>query len=401
MESDLLRVSDGTSGGKREKKKLRIYTCTPVSFRADESTFFMRDTGLICTKLLAMDVESKCIMPLPNHEGDLTERIIRTDMYNLKDPDWWRARKLDGLVLYSWGAPRFIKVARAVHKAGIPLYIHVDASSFDPWWEPSIPLAKRIPLFFRRMSIDWFRALHFSYADVISASLPFIEKNFRKRRFYGERIADKCVSWPAPVEELFRYDDTEKKRRVICVGRWDDAIQKRPHFLMRVLELVAQRCGDVEADIYGFITEEMERWHAGLPEESRCRIRLCGFLDHSCLPSVYNDAQVLLVPSSFEGTCLAAAEALCCGCSLVVSNRPGKMDNLMWYTTLDAGAISCEDTPESMADAVLEELERWLRGERNARDIAAAWQPFFHMGVNLNRILKIFEKVRLSDVSSK
>lgn len=125
-------------------KYKRIYCCTPVSFHANEH-FFIRDTGLISTVLRDMGVESKCIMPLPFHDDDQREHIIRTEFANLESSEWWKSLQIDALVLYSWGAPRYRKIARAIHRAGIRLHIHMDTSgNFEGPALKSLPLVKRI-----------------------------------------------------------------------------------------------------------------------------------------------------------------------------------------------------------------------------------------------------------------
>lgn len=105
----------------------KISTCTPISFEANEH-FHIRDTGLISATLRTLGVESKCIMPLPHHKGDLDLPLIRTEMENLRDSKWWKNLGIDCVVLYSWGAPKYTKIARAIKKAGLELMIHMDFS---------------------------------------------------------------------------------------------------------------------------------------------------------------------------------------------------------------------------------------------------------------------------------
>ena len=98
----------------RSKKKMRmnlkgrkIYCCTPVAFIADESTFFIRDTGLVSRSMRNDGAESKVIMPLPYYEEDLRDEILRTEYKNLESAAWWRSLQLDAVILYSWAYPRY------------------------------------------------------------------------------------------------------------------------------------------------------------------------------------------------------------------------------------------------------------------------------------------------------
>ena len=96
---------------------MRLFTCTPVEFGGGPD-FFARDSGLLCRGLQSLGIESRAIMPgevMAIDEPDL----IRTAYANLESPAWWREQKIDVLVLYAWGRPKFRKVARAIHDAGI------------------------------------------------------------------------------------------------------------------------------------------------------------------------------------------------------------------------------------------------------------------------------------------
>ena len=80
-------------------KPPRIYTCTPFSFHGDVS-FYTRATGLLCRSLQALGAESRTVMPPPPREGDLPGApFMRAPMRKLRSAAWWRAQKLDGVVL--------------------------------------------------------------------------------------------------------------------------------------------------------------------------------------------------------------------------------------------------------------------------------------------------------------
>ncbi len=370
----------------------RIYTCTPVSF-VTEARFFARDTGLIHTRLKALGAESRCILALPHREGDLPDpegRVIRATLQQLESPDWWRALDIDGVFLYSWGAPRYRKVARAIHLAGIRLAIHLDMGAAPTLWDRTLPLPKRIARMVRELVVDFQRARHLSYADVITASVP-VQKELGGRLFY-RKLAGRYHTMPCPVVPHFEYDGTVKTARVIAVGRWNDVRQKRPQLLMQALEQMAARAPGVEAEVYGTMTDDMRAWHAGLPEGSRERIHLCGFVPSAELPKVYKRAQVVFCPSLFESSCIAVAEGLCCGCSVVCSDRPGLMDSVMDYaTTPGCGRLPKQDTGTAMADALAAELESWQNGERDPHAIASRWQAIFHVDGLLSRIFGPFQ----------
>lgn len=366
----------------------RIFTCTPVAFHGNDF-FFSRDTGLICMNLRKLGAESMAVMPLPFHEDDIREDIIRVPMEELKSADWWCSLNLDGVVLYSWGAPRYTAIARAIKKAGIKLVIHLDSNGdfFDEAWTPRPPFLQRCKNVATHAAIDFLRARHLKLADVITMSPPVAEM-LRHRLFYGAAVADRAEMMPCPVSPRFAYDGRTKQRKVVCVGRWgaEDDI-KDPGLMMQTSQLLVEKDSSVVVEIYGRYREPVAAWHAALPEQQKARVLLKGFTPSAALKDVYCDAMVGFCTSKRESTHIASAEALCCGCAVVIPARPS-LSLPQWYASKDSGTVARVDTPESLADAVLEELGQWETGKRNPQAIAAYWQPFFHADKVMGRIFR-------------
>ena len=363
----------------------RIFTCTPVAFHGD-ARFFTRDTGLICMNLRKLGAESMAVMPLPFHEDDIREDIIRVPMEQLKSADWWRSLKLDGVVLYSWGAPRYTAIARAIKKAGIKLVIHLDTNG--DFFLDAAPrkrsLATRLKEAVTHPLIDILRARHLEYADVITCAEPVGEAIVRKPLYGG--LKGKFANMACPVSPSMAYDGRPKKDRIIAIGRWDDVCQKRPEMLMQTLSVLYERGCPASTDIYGKITDDLRAWHAALPREMQAKINLVGLVPNHMLYDVYNTAKVLICPSLYEGSHNVSAEMLCCGGSVVSACQPILLRDVVWYTTKDSGTVAKADTPESLAQAALAELHAWESGHRNPAAIAAAWQPFFHANEVMARI---------------
>ncbi len=368
-------------------KYKKIYCCTPVAFHANDG-FWIRDTGLISNTLRTMGSESKCIMPLPHYEDDQNEHLIRTEYKNLKSVAWWKSLGIDALILYSWGAPKYLPIARAVRKAGIRLIIHMDTSgNFEGSnWE-ELPLLKKFYRYFRVKITDFFRAKHMRQATVLTMG-PTVVKQISKRLFYGKWVCTKTCPTACPVSPSMRYENTKKEDIILCIGRWQDENQKRPEFMMRTLEQYYATGGTATTKIFGHITEKLKKQYSELPPKTAARIQLCGYTRNALLKDEYNKAKIMLCPSKFEGSHNVSAEALCCGCSIVTTNRPDSLKNLHWYTSKNSGTISEKDTPESLAAAIQQELEEWQKGNRNPQIIAEAWQPYFHVDKVLNNIFQ-------------
>jgi len=61
----------------------------------------------------------------------------------------------------------------------------------------------------------------------------------------------------------------------------------------------------------------------------RDRVRFLGFLNQSALPSVYNSADVMVLPSEYEPFGLVVNESMLCSCPVIVSDRVGAGDDLV------------------------------------------------------------------------
>lgn len=363
----------------------RIFTCTPVAFHGDER-FFTRDTGLICMNLRKLGAESMAIMPLPFHEDNIREDIIRVPMEELKSVDWWCSLNLDGLVLYSWGAPRYTAIARAIKKAGIKLVIHLDTNG--DFFLDAAPrkrsLATRLKETVTHPLIDILRARHLEYADVITCAQP-VGESILQKPFYSI-LRGKFYPFACPVSPTMRYDGRSKENQIIAIGRWDDVYQKRPEMLMGALAALYEQGCSAVTKIYGNITDDMQVWQASLPQETQAKVHLAGLVPNHILYDVYNSAKVLLCPSLFESSHIVSAKMLCCGGSVACACQPVLLRDVVWYTTINSGTVAKEDTPEALADAIRRELGQWEKGRRSPSGIAAAWQPLFHADKVMERI---------------
>ncbi len=349
-------------------------TCTPVAFHANDY-FFTRDTGLICRELQKMGHKCRVIMPLPAHADDLPTRdLLRVPAKALYSSAWWKEQRLDGVVLYSWGDPRYTGIARAIRRAGMKLIVHFDSSGelHEHLSRPSGKLLNKA----KDVLINLLRRKHLSLAHTITTSRPCIE-SLRRDPYYGAAIAEKCTEFPTPVNGCFQYNGVEKQARIICTGSWQLPV-KRAGFMMKALEMLLSSHSTVKVDICGPTPPELENWHNALPGHIRSRIILHGQCTHEKLSQLCNEASISLCTSESEGSHGASAEALCCGCSVVCPPRP-LLSVVRWYTSRESGTVATEDTPDSICQALMAELKNWELGNRSAGRIADTWQQCFQV----------------------
>lgn len=364
-------------------KGRKIYCCTPVAFRADESTFFIRDTGLVSRTVRSEGAESKVIMPLPYYEEDLRNEILRTEYRNLESADWWRSLQLDVVILYSWAYPRYLSIARAIHKSGTKLIIHLDTNGFT-----YLRRTKNLYRLSKDIVHDILRSWHLNYADLITMSMPVLEK-LGKSLFYSSTVSKKGFSCATPIAGSYVPSSKPKQYKVTCVGRWSDEKDdevKRPEFCLQTAEALVRMDKGVVVEIYGRFGDRMKALHGNITVGKE-RVLLKGFISNKDLPNVYQSSMVNYCSSRSEGTHISSGEALCCGCSVAVTPRK-ELNVVQWYTSRDSGTVAEEDTPESLAMAICRELQLWKEGKRNSESIANSWKMEFAFHGAIQKLLK-------------
>lgn len=378
---------------------MRIFTCTPVAFGGGPD-FFARDSGLLCRGLQTIGIDSRAVMPgerKPEDEADL----IRTNYHNLESSDWWQSQQLDALVLYAWGRPKFRKVAKAIHDAGIFLILNLDScgqvsplTGLPKWlhaqWNFSgqghdrsafVKFGKLIAyrLTFGLLMTDPLRAVHLKCGDVIACVSPGSADYFRRlcRTYGGENLAERVKVIPHSVENGFRYSGTTKLRQVVCVGRWGDQAQKRRWLLMKVMNKLLIEDQSVRVVIVGEAVPELVAWRHSLEEQQSDRVILSGKVDRQGLVQPLDESQIFYSPSAHESFGIAAAEALCSGCS-VVAGRSVTMAAFEWFVSEDSGQLAENDDCSGHTAALQRELKCWENDERNPVTISQVWCERLH-----------------------
>lgn len=396
--------------------RMRMLTCTPVAFGGG-ADFFARDSGLICKGFQSLGFPCKAVMPLPAHASDQQEDLIRTEASNLEDPQWWRSTGADMVILYAWGRPRFARVAAAIRRSGAFLVLNQDNGGLISPLAGTIPwlreqwilggqgrnfpsLMRSIQLAGRGLTIglaitDPLRAEHLSHGHLIACVSPAAAEAYRRicRIYGGQDLASRVGMVPHPVETRFTYQNEGKLRQIVCVGRWRDELQKRPALLIAAMRELLGRDAEVTVVIAGETTDELRSWQQSLPTGAKQRVSLRGIVPRDELAGLMRESQVFYSPSAFESFGIAAAEALCSGCS-VVAQRSVSMASFEWFVSSRSGRLTESDDAATHAKTLLAELDAWRHGERDATEISAIWRGRLHTDRIANRLLKLMRAGR-------
>lgn len=385
---------------------MRWFTCTPVAFGGGPD-FFARDSGLMCRGFQAIGCESRAVMPGPQQAGDDSD-LIRTNYANLESAEWWKSHRLDGVVLYAWGSPKYRKVAAAIREAGVFLVLNQDngglispLAGFRGWLEEQWIMAGS-PIAFVKLvargltvgllAIDPLRACHLKQGDVIACVSPAAADHYRKlcRIYGGEALAKRVTFFPHPVEPGFQLAESSetKSRQVVCVGRWQDQVQKRPRLMQAVLQQLVENDPEIRVEVIGASTQELQSWHGSLGAGMQDRVHLRGKVDRDQLAVILRASQVFYSPSAYESFGIAAGEALCCGCS-VVAGRSVSMASFEWFVSENSGRLAVPDDVQGHLQSLREELACWDQGHRNPEAISKTWSNHLHAGKVASRMLAL------------
>jgi glycosyltransferase involved in cell wall biosynthesis len=377
---------------------MRVATCTTVDFPAD-SQFFGRDTGLLCRGFQNAGVECVVVMPGKPRDEDPVD-VIRCGFDDLSDPSWWCGLNLDLVVLYAWGNPRYQTVAEAIGSAGIFLVQNLDTEginipfgNFKAWWSSLSAkllapqyLHARLRLFARALR-DLFPFIYekkrigmIDCCDRLAlVSPPAAASITRYATALGHLgIGDKVLIAPHPVSNGMQ-PGGQKTAKVLVVGRWRqmDRAQKDPDLTMAVLEQLLKSRPDWIAEVVGSGSRELGSLTKNWTKEILDRLTLTEAIPRDELVGRYQSSRILLCCSRFESFHIASAEALCCGCSIVVADHP-LLGSTAWFTTKDSGTIAKKRDISSFLAALLQETDLWETGKRSPERIADNWIPILH-----------------------
>jgi glycosyltransferase involved in cell wall biosynthesis len=141
--------------------------------------------------------------------------------------------------------------------------------------------------------------------------------------------------------------------------------------LVKALNRVLACRLDYSASIIGPGEDVAMRLVGRLPESIRSRVRVIGRMANRALLSYYQSAQIICVSSRNESFHIAAAEALCCGCSVA---GPAALPSMHYFAGASSGSLAIRRTEGDLADAILAEIEAWKNGARDPGRISAYWR---------------------------
>ncbi|HWB58056.1 MAG TPA: glycosyltransferase [Chthoniobacteraceae bacterium] len=373
--------------------------------------YWYRDLGLVVRTLREQGHDAWLVL-LPSSEGppEKDEPVIIASREELESPAWWKAQAPEGVILNLWGALRWERIRESAREATPRLLEKLDtAGIYSPaiwWWgyfyvgywglreAGSFPPVAALKSLIRTCALwlgpgllDKKRAQCLARMPVLAAESPLaVERTKRYLRAFAERGTEVvCVPHPVDDRSLAGVMGVPKENKVISVGRWQ-TYQKNFPLLMETLGKFLGIHPGWSAEIFGQLPADAEARLTALPAEIASRILLAGTRPNEELARHYAAARIFLMSSRHESFNIAAAEALCSGCSVV---GPPDIASVHFFTGRRSGSASSCYSPGALLDALCAEAEAWRAGERDARAISSEWTALVGAQAVTARLLEL------------
>lgn len=328
-------------------------------------------------------------------------------------PDFWAGLDADVVLAYTFLNWHFTPILRAVKNGGKALLVRADSDGnighprlprrfyVDPPWSSAglSNLARRAAWRVCPRRMAQLRVEHLRLADAIFIESPGARANLASFLTYWKQIdlLERIHFVPMTIgDEFVTAPLREKSPSIVSVGRWTDWRQKNTTCAVRVLVRALAARPHCQAKIIGPGDGEIRKILQALPTDGQDRLSVTGSLPHSEVTESLATAQILFMPSNWEGFPLAAGEAACMGCSFAAS----PIDSLNLLSQGGRfGTLSPDFSEDGLLGALLIELDRWADGQHDPGTISSFWRPRIHRRAVGRQLLELakqaFQRNRL------
>lgn len=372
---------------------MKILSFIPLKYSAS-GAFWERDLGLVTLGLRALGKDA-WFVALPGDPPEKGKPLLTPTLAQASDSDWWKCQRPDAVIINTWGVPRYERIRHAVCSLGCPVIEKLDTDGVkSPRIYPTHSLRRSLVDYDRRHYLPaGLRAQLYGLAKFfISLALPSTldqriircmkrvpmfaaetplgaERVRRFFRIYAVSPAPAVVAIPHPVQTDYMIWPTQdpKQNRVVAVGRWHDAV-KGWSLLQKVSADFLTLNPTWSVTVAGPGSTELGR---SMVNRFSGRFHGAGSLPHQELAKLYCASKIYLLCSHSETFNIAAAEALCCGCSFV---GPTQIASAAYFAGMSSGTVSHLRSQAHMLDALRTEALEWDEGRRDPDSFATAWQ---------------------------
>ncbi len=397
---------------------MQILAFQPLVYNPGDERFRVTNLGALVEgfRLQGINSYQVAFAPRPELAGTTVDGIRLCSPEEACDPEWWKALSPWAVVTNTWCAPRMARYVEAIRAATPRVLDRLDTDgnrspniSFGDYLFREISAhrdfrspVKRflaLPLAFARTSILKFRPDLLDIPTVntmagcplVGAESPIAaERMKRLMRLFGKDSAHiHCIPFPVNEGGLQFADLSERTKTVVSVGRWNSD-QKNFPLLLQVVDRFLEDHPDWTVTLPGALPDDIAQLLARHAPHHGSKIGLPGPLPHEEIYRLFGTARIFLMSSRHESFGIAAAEALCSGCSVV---GPHHIPSIPWFCGSNSGTVACRYTPFDMADALAVEANFWEIGQRDPVFISKTWKERVSATSVAKRVLALLEAI--------
>lgn len=368
-----------------------------------------KDPGQIVLGFLDLGVQAEMITEtkpeLEQYNASFSIKFITQEQ--ARDVSYWRSLDYDAIVIYTWLHKHYLPVIAAIKEAGKVVLVKGDTDG-----RISFPVESRA--FYYRSKNKWktiikrspkalqnlilrlvgrqkalWLAKHIELADRVIVESPQAKVNLAYIMLYWGKpeLIKKISVIPNPVaSDVIESSIPAKQKQIVAVGRWDDVWQKNTVTMTKVLCRFATIRPDYEVAVIGPGKDIIKRFIAKTSFKRQIRLHLLGSLPHNEVVNYLGRSQILFMPSNWESFGIAAAEAVCMGCSVVGT----PLESLQFLTQGSfSGTLAPDFSEDALLSALLTDVLKWETGNYVPEDISSFWRSRLHRKVIAEKILSL------------
>lgn len=371
-----------------------------------------RDQGLLVDEARKQGYEAFLVCP-PTAPQVADARMIVAPYEDLSRGEWWVSQKPWAVVCNTWGASRFRQVWNAALQATPRLLERLDTDGIrsprvepwlffyqfwsrlhdthgprlGPWLAPPVAAAQGAMQLLLPGLVDRKICEGIAGLPVVTAESPLAAARIRRLLgslgYSGGNV--QLLPHPVDLQNDAVPGPDDKENLIVSVGRWNSH-QKNFPLLYRTLASFLARNAGWSATLCGMPAENSATSHC------QDRIKTLGILDHRGVVDLLRKAKIFLMSSRHESFGIAAAEALCQGCSIV---GPQHIPSVQWFTSCDSGTAARHYRAASLLGALDSESKAWATNSlRNPQLIGMHWRNQLSAPSVFRKLMELLEGIK-------
>lgn len=283
-----------------------------------------KDPGLITIGLNKLGCDTSLVTELKsdlyNYEAPF--QLIASQPHEFRESDFWSRVDADAVICYTWLDSSFNHVLQAILKSGRKVVVKSDSDGRVGY--PVVPrrYATLMDNAVGRLLYGFAsrnRAKQIEMASAVLIESPKALTNISRYLAYWDfsELGSKFRFIPNPVTDDISNGKIRKKENIlISIGNWHLAPKNAAVMMKSVLAFLNEN-KDWTARLVGpgdeLLRGIVSNWKAKIGN----RVEIIGQVPHEDVANLLSDSRIFFMPSKWESFGIAAAEAVCMGCTIV------------------------------------------------------------------------------------